>query len=99
MASSGGRKSGSDVVNCRIQMSVHKHVVRLTPEAESDYEQILLYTLRRWGESQTSVYRGKITDALERLQKQPFLGWSRDDLFVGCRAIRVDQHLIYYYQR
>jgi toxin ParE1/3/4 len=79
-------------------MSARNLVIRFTPEADDDYESISLYTWQTWGEKQAADYETKIVMALESLRDHPLLGQPRDDLFPGCRRIRVDQHAIYYYQ-
>jgi plasmid stabilization system protein ParE len=79
-------------------MSVPRPEVRLTLRAEQDYEDITLYTRRTWGERQKITYRKAIGQALRRLRDHPELGRSEDEHFLGCRALRVEQHDIYYHQ-
>ena len=80
-------------------MSAPRATVRLTARAEQDFRQILLHTRRTWGEQQRTTYRKAIGQALRRLENHPQLGQERDDLFIGCRSVPVEQHVIYYHQR
>ena len=79
-------------------MSARRPVVDLTPEAEDDYQSILLNTDQTWGEDQVAIYWARILQTLESLREHPLLGHPRDDLVPGCRTIRVAQHLIYDHQ-
>jgi len=79
-------------------MSVPKVTVRLTSRAERDFRQILLYTRRIWGERQRTTYRQEIGQALRQLRDHPEIGQSEDELFIGCRGLRVEQHILYSYQ-
>jgi toxin ParE1/3/4 len=78
-------------------MSAHRPVVELAPEAEEDYRNILLYTDQTWGEDQVAIYWASILQTLESLRDHPRVGRQRDDLFPGCRSVRVAQHVIYYH--
>jgi toxin ParE1/3/4 len=79
-------------------MSARRPAIRLAPRSERDYQSILLYTRRTWGERQRAAYRDKIVQALRRLRDYPQLGQPRDDLFLGCRGLPVEQHVIFYHQ-
>jgi toxin ParE1/3/4 len=79
-------------------MSVRKPVVRLTPQAEQNLENILVYTRHMWGEEQTATYRTAIERAIGLLHEHPPSGRPRDDLFSGCRSVQIEQHVIYYRQ-
>ena len=79
-------------------MSVLEPGVRFTRDAQQDYTGILLYTHRTWGFEQRETYRTAILRTLSQLRVHPLLGRPRDDLFSGCRSIRVNQHVIYYHQ-
>ena len=79
-------------------MSARRSAVELKPQAERDYENILLYTERTWGEEQSATYQASIAQALSALRDHPQAGRPRDDLFPGCRSIRAEQHVIYFHQ-
>lgn len=34
---------------------------------------------------------------MSSLGRHPEIGEARDDLFSGCRAFRIEQHIIYYH--
>jgi toxin ParE1/3/4 len=79
-------------------MSARRSAIQLTPQADRDYENILLYTERTWGEEQSATYQAAIAQALSALRDHPRVGRSRDDLFPGCRSIHVEQHVVYFHQ-
>jgi toxin ParE1/3/4 len=79
-------------------MSAHKPGIRFTPKADDDLKSISLYTWRSWGEEQATIYEAMIEKALEMLREHPRIGKVQDDLFPGCRSIRVEQHVVYYHQ-
>ena len=68
----------------------------LTPRAREDIRQALLYSRQRWGEQQRRRYRLHLADAMTDLTDYPELGKPRDDLFPGCRQLRVEQHILFY---
>jgi toxin ParE1/3/4 len=77
-------------------MSYRSRRVLFTGRAESDKADILVYGDLRWGEEQALAYDDLIDKAVARLAEYPEMGRSRDDLFVGCRSLPVEQHVIYY---
>jgi toxin ParE1/3/4 len=79
-------------------MSAPRAAIQLTPQAERDYENILLYTQRTWGDDQSAIYQAAIAQALSALSDHPRIGRSRDDLFPACRSIQVEQHVVYFHQ-
>ena len=79
-------------------MSARRSAIQLTPQADRDYENILLYTERTWGEKQNAIYQASIAQALSALRDHPLVGRPRDDLFPGCRSIQAEQHVIYFHQ-
>ena len=66
------------------------------PRARRDYENILLYTLREWGEDQEAVYAAALDRAFVAIGNYPQLGRERNDLRLGYRTYLVEQHVIYY---
>lgn len=79
-------------------MSARKLDIRIAPEADDDLKSIAMYTSQHWGEAQATIYEAMIGESLESLREHPLLGHSRDDLFPGCRSVRVERHVLYYHQ-
>jgi toxin ParE1/3/4 len=77
-------------------MSAPKVRLIISPRARRDYESILLYTLREWGEDQEAIYAAALDRAFVALRDYPQLGRVRDDLRPGYRAYLVEQHVVYY---
>jgi plasmid stabilization system protein ParE len=78
-------------------MSVRKATLRLSREADRDIEDIVFYTQRTWGEKQRAGYRTAILRTLDMLSEHPQAGRLREELFLGCRSIMVEQHIIYFH--
>ena len=76
-------------------MSARKR--RLHPRARADLRSILLYTRAQWGVEQRRRYRALLERGIDSLTRHPELGEARDDLFPGCRTLRVEQHIVYYH--
>jgi toxin ParE1/3/4 len=70
--------------------------IALSRLAEQDIQDILQYTLEQWGEEQLETYAAALNQALHTLEHNPHLGRSREDLYRGCRSLRVEQHIIFY---
>jgi toxin ParE1/3/4 len=70
--------------------------ILLSPEAQSDVADILLYTLQRWGEEQLDRYAAALDHSLQLIADNPELGRARPELFTGCRSLRVREHIVYY---
>jgi toxin ParE1/3/4 len=79
-------------------MFARKPVVRLTPEADRDVEEISLHTEHTWGQERSFIYTSAITQTVGMLRDHPQLGRQRDDIFPGCRSVQVGQHIVYYHQ-
>jgi toxin ParE1/3/4 len=77
-------------------MSSRRLPVVLSPDANLDFADILLYGLETWGDQQTAAYEAETDRALERLGTYPELGRQRDDLGAGYRTYRVRQHVVIY---
>jgi toxin ParE1/3/4 len=78
-------------------MSARKRLdVVLSPDAQQDYDDILLYGLRNWGSDQASRYQERIDRVLNELGTFPEMGERRDELFPGCRFLPVERHVIFY---
>jgi toxin ParE1/3/4 len=70
--------------------------IKLTLEAKSDLKDILKYTQKVWGERQRQLYKAHFDKAFALLSEFPEGGIRRDELFIGCRSKRVEQHTIFY---
>ena len=77
-------------------MSARKRTVSLSPDAQDDYDGILLYSLVHWGEERTQQYQAALDRALAELADYPEVGARRDELLPGYRARPVERHVIYY---
>jgi toxin ParE1/3/4 len=77
-------------------MSAPKRTVELSPDAEQNYDDILLYSVLNWGETQMQIYQVALDRAIETLAEFPEAGARRDRLFPGCRIRPVEHHVIYY---
>ncbi len=77
-------------------MSAHKTSVVLTPEAEADINDILLYTWQQWGEEQRDRYDAGLDRAINALADFAEMGVRMPRLFSGCRARPVERHVLYY---
>ena len=77
-------------------MSFPRFRLSLAPQAKDDLRDILQYSLDRWGVEQQERYAGLLQRALITLQEHPNSGRARSDLWPGCRAFIVEQHVILY---
>lgn len=75
-------------------MSARKQSVVLSPFAEADFEDILVYTRGRWGAEQADSYAAAIRAALEALATHAEIGHLREDLRSGLRSSLVEQHYV-----
>lgn len=77
-------------------MSPPERRVFLSPEADSDLDEILQFTLDIWGPTQMSRYSTRLNAGLQLLCAQPAMGRSRDDLCPGCRSFQIAEHVAFY---
>ncbi|MGH2534563.1 MAG: type II toxin-antitoxin system RelE/ParE family toxin [Thermomicrobiales bacterium] len=77
-------------------MSAPKRAVVLSPEAQVDYDDILLYSLLTWGDDQMRQYQIALDQAIDHLVQYPEFGERRDDLCAGCRFLPVERHVVCY---
>jgi toxin ParE1/3/4 len=76
-------------------MSARSRPVRLSPDAQRDYDDILLYGFLTWGETQVQHYRSALDRGLVAIGDYPEIGRSHDRLLPGCRSLQVEHHEIY----
>lgn len=65
--------------------------VRLTAAAEADFEEILRWTVDRFGETQARIYAGTVSAALNELAAGPTVAGAnkRDDILKGIFTLHV----------
>jgi toxin ParE1/3/4 len=65
--------------------------VRLSDTAESDFDDILRWTMRRFGAIQAASYGELLGTALARLERGPMIagGRQRDEIGAGLRTLHV----------
>ena len=75
----------------------------LSPQAETDFTDILQYTLETWGEPQVHVYSSLLDQALLMLQQHPYIGQQLHDIGQQLhefstvhRVYPVGKHVIIY---
>ena len=88
--------SASAEVSLRILMSVPKKAVELSPDARTDFTDILMYTLSHWGAQQRDRYEAALVRVIAALGDFPEMGTRRDNLVPGYRSQPVEHHVIYY---
>ena len=77
-------------------MSVRKRLFRLSPNAQRDYDDILLYSFLTWGEAHMERYRAILDRGLIAVGDNPEIGRSHGRPFSGLRSFRVEHRDIYY---
>ncbi len=77
-------------------MSFPERTVILSPDAQDDFTDILLYTLQEWGEDQSDRYGATLQQAIVALGRFAEIGEPRPHLFSGCRIRRIGRHILYY---
>ena len=70
----------------------------LRQAAETDLENIWLYTLKAWGKEQADYYTEAIISRFSWLAEHPQLGKHRPDIKSGYFCFPEGQHLIFYRQ-
>jgi toxin ParE1/3/4 len=70
--------------------------VIVSPAARRDLRGILRATIRKWDTQQRRDYELKIARAFERIAQFPEMGTLLSELNAETRAVRCEQHRIYY---
>ncbi len=73
-------------------MSVHKLHIEFTEPAESDFQELLSFTLLKWGQQQLAEYSRNINDALNSIALNPQLGRKK----YGIMVYNAGKHRIFY---
>lgn len=77
-------------------MSARSRVLRISPEAAKDFDDILLYSQELWGEEQADRYETSLTNAFERIESHIHIGQQRNELRRNVRSYHVEHHVIFY---
>lgn len=64
----------------------------ITGPGKRDFQDILLYTARKWGETQRIKYKSKLDAALLRIKNNPHQGRFK----LGYMVYNAERHLIFY---
>jgi toxin ParE1/3/4 len=78
-------------------MSAPNLKARLSTAAQQNYDDILLYGIRHWGEAQAKQYKQAVDDALHQIGQFPEIGRRRDEWFWGCRSLLIERHIVFYW--
>lgn len=68
----------------------------LTPQAQSDIEQIWNYTANRWSLDLSNIGLRLVRTAIETVAADPDRGHICDDLRTGYRKYSTGSHVIFY---
>jgi toxin ParE1/3/4 len=69
---------------------------RYSRRAEADLLSIARYTLRTWGEEQTTRYIDDLEACCQMLADNPMLGRACDRIRQGLRRMERGQHVVFY---
>jgi len=69
---------------------------RLTSGAESDTEQILRYTLRKWGAKQAARYAAQLETCLDQIATCQVQGRTFSERHPDVRSYRCGHHYIFF---
>src|SRR5680860_826871 len=70
--------------------------IRLSKRAQSDLDDIRVYTVEIWGRAQwLQYYRGMVT-AFQRISADAMVGRNRDLLGPSMRSLLYEKHLIFF---
>lgn len=70
--------------------------IRISREANSDIEQIWLYTLKKWSKEQADRYYNIIFDEIDYLASYPNSGKDLSRVRKGYFRTRVKSHFIFF---
>jgi toxin ParE1/3/4 len=68
----------------------------ISPAAQQDLRDIHQFSLRTWGQAQSSEYLAQIKEQFWTLSTQPHIGVERPELAQGLRSIPVKNHILFY---
>ena len=70
--------------------------VHKSTKAEEDLTGIWMYSLQEWSIEQADKYVDELNAGFARLETNPKLGKSRDDLRPGYFSLVLNEHIAYY---
>jgi toxin ParE1/3/4 len=70
--------------------------IRISPEADLDFQGIAHYTLLNWDQQQLIRYYDELFGTMERLARYPELGRRRSEFVTGLFSFAASSHVIYY---
>ncbi len=70
-------------------------VLRISAKAERDLEQIWVYSIENWGETQAELCLFQMRGAFELLRSNAGLARSAEDVRPGLRKFTVGSHILY----
>ena len=70
--------------------------ITFTQRAKADLFRIREYSLGQWGVARTARYLRDMGTCFERLQKNPKLGRSCDEIYPDLRRIEHGSHVVFY---
>lgn len=80
----------------RAPMSSPDRQLVISPDADQDLSDALLYSQQRWGRSRRTAYEADLFSAMRTLTRFPHLGRSRADILPNLRSHPVGEHVILY---
>ena len=70
----------------------------LTNKAIEDLEEIWLYTIETWSETQADAYYHDLIEAIQEIAKHPmYLDRNYDEILIGLYCHKCNKHLIFYH--
>ena len=69
---------------------------RLLRAAESDLDEIAVYTIAKHGVQQAKVYRDRLLKAFEAIAEHPEIGTGQNHILPELRRLVHESHAIYY---
>ncbi|KIH75427.1 toxin ParE1/3/4 [Geoalkalibacter ferrihydriticus] len=73
----------------------HHHLV-ISPAARDDLRDIYLFSLRNWGQNQSSKYIENLKECLWSLTERPHIGMERPELLPEIRSFPIESHIVFY---
>lgn len=67
-----------------------------TEQGERDLENIIDYTVTKWGRPQADKYIDGLEQLTQKLADQPDIGTGRSDLYAGLLSFPYTSHVLYF---
>jgi len=68
----------------------------LSPHAREDISRIAIRGAEEWGKVHARRYMADLDEAIDNIQRFPYLGHQRDGIHESIRAHTVSSHVIFY---